>query len=120
MFVSICCGRCPRGDIQFGINITNVSFYGSIADKQYTIVRSLVSIILLEGFAGEQVFVAAPTATGEDEGVVLSIVLNADKGNSFLLVLDAETFPESGRAEVPHHIHFGFQGPFIGRDIDPL
>jgi beta,beta-carotene 9',10'-dioxygenase len=65
-------------------------------------------------YPGEPVFVAAPGAEGEDEGVLLSIVLDARKGNSFLLVLDAESLVELARAEVPHHIPFGFHGQFTG------
>lgn len=64
-------------------------------------------------YPGEPVFVAAPTATDEGDGVVLSVVLNAHKDNSFLLILDAHTFKEIGRAEVPHHIPFGFHGQFF-------
>jgi beta,beta-carotene 9',10'-dioxygenase len=64
-------------------------------------------------YPGEPVFVATPKATDEGDGVVLSVVLNAHKGNSFLLVLEAPTFKEIGRAEVPHHIPFGFHGQFF-------
>jgi beta,beta-carotene 9',10'-dioxygenase len=60
---------------------------------------------------GEPVFVAAPDAQAEDEGVLLSVVLGPD-GNSFLLVLDAQSLDELGRASVPHHIPFGFHGMF--------
>ena len=63
-------------------------------------------------YPGEPVFVAAPDAEHEDEGVLLSIVLDGDKGNSFLLVLDAASMRELARAEVPHHIPFGFHGQF--------
>jgi carotenoid cleavage dioxygenase-like enzyme len=63
-------------------------------------------------FPGEPVFVAAPDAEAEDEGVLLSVVLDGRTGNSFLLVLDAHTLDELARAEVPHHIPFGFHGQF--------
>jgi carotenoid cleavage dioxygenase-like enzyme len=63
-------------------------------------------------FPGEPVFVAAPEAEHEDEGVLLSIVLDGRRGNSFLLVLDAGSLEELARAEVPHHIPFGFHGQF--------
>jgi beta,beta-carotene 9',10'-dioxygenase len=63
-------------------------------------------------FPGEPVFVAAPDAEAEDEGVLLSVVLDGRKGNSFLLVLDARSLDELARAEVPHHIPFGFHGQF--------
>jgi carotenoid cleavage dioxygenase-like enzyme len=63
-------------------------------------------------FPGEPVFVAAPDADAEDDGVLLSVVLDGRKGNSFLLVLDAGSLDELARAEVPHHIPFGFHGQF--------
>jgi beta,beta-carotene 9',10'-dioxygenase len=63
-------------------------------------------------FPGEPVFIAAPGGQAEDEGVLLSVVLDGHKGNSFLLVLDARTLEEVARAEVPHHIPFGFHGQF--------
>ena len=61
-------------------------------------------------YPGEPVFVAAPGATGEDEGVVLSVVFDGRQGRSFLLVLDAASFAELARAQVPQHIPFGFHG----------
>jgi beta,beta-carotene 9',10'-dioxygenase len=61
---------------------------------------------------GEPVFVAEPGGPDEDAGVLLSIVLDGERGNSFLLVLDARDLTELARAEVPHHIPFGFHGQF--------
>ena len=63
-------------------------------------------------YAGEPVFVAEPGAAAEDAGVLLSVVLDAGRGNSFLLVLDAASLDEIARAEAPHHIPFGFHGQF--------
>jgi beta,beta-carotene 9',10'-dioxygenase len=63
-------------------------------------------------YPGEPVFVAVPDTEAEDEGVLLSIVLDARRGGSFLLVLDARSLDELARAEVPHHIPFGFHGQF--------
>jgi beta,beta-carotene 9',10'-dioxygenase len=66
---------------------------------------------------GEPVFVPRPDSVQEeeeDDGVVLSVVLDSNKGNSFLLVLDAKSFEEVARAEVPHHIPFGFHGQYYG------
>uniref|UniRef100_A0A8C6SR92 Carotenoid-cleaving dioxygenase, mitochondrial n=1 Tax=Neogobius melanostomus TaxID=47308 RepID=A0A8C6SR92_9GOBI len=64
-------------------------------------------------YPSEPVFVAAPEATEEDDGVILSVVLcpTQDKG-TFLLVLDAKTFKELGRANVPVNIPYGFHGAF--------
>ena len=63
-------------------------------------------------YPGEPVFVARPGAEGEDDGVLLSVVLDAAAERSFLLVLDARDLSEIARAEAPHHIPFGFHGDF--------
>ncbi len=63
-------------------------------------------------YPGEPVFVAAPGATDEDDGVLLSVVLDAESERSFLLVLDAATLAPLARAVVPHAIPFGFHGQF--------
>jgi carotenoid cleavage dioxygenase-like enzyme len=64
-------------------------------------------------YPGEPVFVASPDARSEDDGVVLSVVLDAVQGGSFLLVLDAGNFAEIGRVLAPHRIPFGFHGQFF-------
>jgi carotenoid cleavage dioxygenase-like enzyme len=65
-------------------------------------------------YPGEPVFVARPNGAAEDDGVALSVVLDPERGRSFLLVLDAASFAELARAEVPHHIPFGFHGQYFG------
>lgn len=62
---------------------------------------------------GEPVFVAAPQASAEDEGVLLSVVLDPARETSFLLVLDAANLDELARAQVPRHIPFGFHGQYF-------
>ena len=59
---------------------------------------------------GRGVFVRAPDARREDDGVALSVVLDARRRTSFLLVLDARSFTERARAEVPQPVPFGFHG----------
>lgn len=68
-------------------------------------------------YPGEPVFVASPGGSTEDGGVILSVVLDGRSETSFLLILDAVTFDEIGRAQVPHHIPFGFHGYFCN-DVD--
>ncbi len=63
-------------------------------------------------YPGEPVFVARPGAGEEDDGVLLSVVLDSRSERSFLLVLDAADLSEIARAEAPHHIPFGFHGQF--------
>ena len=63
-------------------------------------------------YPGEPIFVAAPEGLHEDSGALLSIVLDAERRSSYLLVLDAETMQEHARAYVSHHIPFGVHGEF--------
>jgi beta,beta-carotene 9',10'-dioxygenase len=65
-------------------------------------------------YPGEPVFVAAPSANSEDNGVVLSLVLDSNKDNSFLLVLDGSSFEEVARATIPHRVPHGLHGQFFG------
>jgi carotenoid cleavage dioxygenase-like enzyme len=64
-------------------------------------------------YPGEPVFVAVPDAAAEDDGVVLSLVLDSNKDNSFLLILAAGSFEEVARATVPHRVPFGLHGQFF-------
>ncbi|XP_053181819.1 beta-carotene 15, 15-dioxygenase 2, like [Scomber japonicus] len=64
-------------------------------------------------FPSEPVFVASPNATEEDDGVVMSVIITPrEERSTFLLVLDARTFTELGRAEVPVNIPYGTHGVF--------
>ena len=59
---------------------------------------------------------AAPGPDAEDDGVVLSVVLDTRVERSFLLVLDAGSFEELARAEAPQRVPFGFHGDFARRE----
>jgi len=59
---------------------------------------------------GEPVLVDDPSSSAEDAGVVLSLVLDSAARRSFLLALDAGTFTEVARAEVPDALPLGFHG----------
>lgn len=64
-------------------------------------------------YPGEPVFVPSPTAKCEDDGVLLSVVVDIANDRSFLLVLHAGTHAELARAETPHTIPFHFHGAFF-------
>jgi carotenoid cleavage dioxygenase-like enzyme len=72
-------------------------------------------------YPGEPVFVPRPAASAsrsdeyQDDGVILSVVLDVDARRSSLLVLDASTFTELATASVPHLIPFGFHALGPGR-----
>jgi torulene dioxygenase len=64
----------------------------------------------------EPIFVPRPGATREDDGVVLIVELDGAKGKSALVVLDAQSFEEVGRAEVEGKgivIPHGFHGAWV-------
>lgn len=62
---------------------------------------------------GEPIFVANPSGESEDDGVLLSVVLDGLRGYSYLLCLDARNLTELGRAEVRGVVGFGFHGQHV-------
>jgi carotenoid cleavage dioxygenase-like enzyme len=68
-------------------------------------------------YPGEPCFVPSPESRSDEDGVLLSIVLDATANQSFLLVLDAATLDELARATVPQPIVYGFHGDYFGGDV---
>jgi carotenoid cleavage dioxygenase-like enzyme len=64
-------------------------------------------------YPGEPVFIGRPGRSREDDGVLLSVVLDSERGTSFLLVLEAQSLGELARAEVPQPILFGYHGDYF-------
>jgi beta,beta-carotene 9',10'-dioxygenase len=64
-------------------------------------------------YPGELIFVPHPDAKDEDEGVVITIVLDLLNSSSFLLILDAKDFKEIGRAVTPYQIPLGLHAKFF-------
>jgi torulene dioxygenase len=63
---------------------------------------------------GEAIFIADPEGTAEDDGVLLTVVLNGYVEKSYLLVLRAQDLTELGRAEMAGPMAFGFHGAYKG------
>jgi beta,beta-carotene 9',10'-dioxygenase len=63
-------------------------------------------------FLTAAVFAAAPGRTREDDGILLSLVLEPARDASFLLVLDARDLGELCRARLPHAVPFDLHGAF--------
>jgi carotenoid cleavage dioxygenase-like enzyme len=63
---------------------------------------------------GEPLFVPEPDGEREDDGVLLSVVLDPEADRSRLVCLDAATLRELGRARLPHRLPYGFHGQFYG------
>lgn len=70
---------------------------------------------------GEAIFIANPDGADEDDGVLLSVVLDGDSGKSYLLCLNAKDMSELGKADVNGVVGFGFHGthvPAQGQTLD--
>ena len=105
-------GRCNERPYRY---VWGVGFDGGWLDRivKADVVERTTTVWSEDGcYPGEAVFVGAPDGEREDEGVLLSVVLDGRTGNSFLLVLDASSLEELARADVPHQIPFGFHGQF--------
>ena len=64
-------------------------------------------------YMGEPVFLPAPGASAEDDGVVLSVGVDVTKRAAFLVVLNATTMTELARAWAGAHVTFGFHTLFV-------
>ncbi|KAF4963995.1 hypothetical protein FSARC_8045 [Fusarium sarcochroum] len=58
----------------------------------------------------EPIFVPRPGAESEDDGVVLTVAMDSAKRLSSLVVIDAKTMEEIGRAQMPIIMGYGFHG----------
>ncbi len=63
-------------------------------------------------FMGEALFIEKTDAKSEDDGVLLSIGLDANKDKSFVIIIDAKNMQELARAYAPHLIPYSFHGQF--------
>jgi len=67
----------------------------------------------------EPIFVPRPNGDAEDDGVVITDVLDTVKKESYLLILDAKTMRQVGRAgPTPHAIPHGFHGRYFDRSLN--
>ncbi|MDJ0678708.1 MAG: carotenoid oxygenase family protein [Xenococcaceae cyanobacterium MO_167.B52] len=67
-------------------------------------------------FAGEPVFVPHPNGIEEDDGWLISVVYDAAKHCSYLLILDAKNInKEVAKIYLKHHIPYGFHGNWVSK-----
>ena len=69
---------------------------------------------------GEVIFLANPDGTEEDDGVLLTIVLDGFNETSYLLCLDARTMAEMGRADCKGVLPFMFHGQHVRDGARPM
>ena len=68
-------------------------------------------------YPSEPVFVPRPGATAEDDGVVLSVMLDGEARASYLLVLNATTMRTMATAYSPVVMPADFHGEWFSEDI---
>merc|ERR1719318_714715 len=61
-------------------------------------------------YPGEVFFIPRPGAEEEDDGVLVTIVFDGQKEQSYLLLLDGQTFSELNWSYLPHNVPFSFHG----------
>lgn len=96
-------GVCDRGNSTFVDGIIKLD----------THTKESVALIIHAHSPGEPIFIPDPNGIDEDDGVCLSVVLDGTQGKSYLLVMDAKSFTEIGRAEMESVVPSGFHGAHV-------
>jgi carotenoid cleavage dioxygenase-like enzyme len=124
--ISGSCIELPRIDYKRYNTFSNYQFtYGVSLHPTQTkgFYNSLVKINTSSGssyywheencFPGEPFFQPSPNSKNDEDGILISIVLNAAEQQSFLLILDATNMQEIARASLPEPIVYGFHGEYF-------
>nr|XP_006819767.1 PREDICTED: beta,beta-carotene 15,15'-monooxygenase-like [Saccoglossus kowalevskii] len=66
----------------------------------------------------EPIFIPSPNAVDEDDGVIVTNVLDTNTSKGIVVVLDAKSFTELGRAVSSELMPFGLHSRFIARKFE--
>jgi carotenoid cleavage dioxygenase-like enzyme len=105
-------GRPYRVAYASGFASAQDTFYSHVV-RMDTVLRSTRSWHVPGQYPGEPVFVGNGNPGNPDDGVLLTLVFDAELGTSYLLVLDATSLEEVGRADLPRATPFSFHGTFF-------
>jgi carotenoid cleavage dioxygenase-like enzyme len=106
--------QVPIGRLGNGLKVVQGAFFNSLAKADWkTGTFKKWQPQDGESCPCEPVFVQRPGATEEDDGVVLTIVINRGGTHSILIALDGKTFEEIARADMPQVYGLGPHGSFI-------
>lgn len=72
-----------------------------------------LAYVNLDQHMSEPVFVARPNSKGEDDGILLSPILDTTTRKSYLYILDAKSMAVINRAELPTVVPYNFHGSFF-------
>jgi torulene dioxygenase len=104
----------PIGRLGNGLKCVQAAFFGCIAKTDW-----LTGTYLKwqpengESCPCEPVFIERPGATEEDDGLVLTIIIDRKGRHSVLVALDGRTLTEVARADMPQVYGIGPHGSFI-------
>lgn len=94
--------QVPIGRLGNGLKTVQAAFFGSLAKSDWKTGRFVRwQPAHGESCPCEPVFVQRPGAADEDDGVVLTIVINREGTHSILVALDGKSFTEVARADMP-------------------
>lgn len=106
-----------RSRYVYGVGDHYLSTFFDVLVK-YDMETHTASYFSIQGHSpGEAIFIPNPKGTEEDDGVLLSVVLDGYAEKSYLLVLDAKTMKEVGRASMECVVGFGFHGAYAPQAI---
>ena len=116
----------PRYQMKRHRYVYGWNFFGDVGTGEQPMAEQIIKIDMETGisliwkdkrnmFPSEPIFIARPGAIDEDDGVVLSIVLDTTVTPpvSFMLILDASNFNEVARACLPAALPYTFHGEFF-------
>jgi torulene dioxygenase len=102
----------------YGISDTGLSTFADSIIKYDTQTNEVKRWRVHGHTAGEAVFIANPSSSEEDGGVLLAVVLDGFEGKSYLLVLDARDLSTIAKAHVDGVVGIAFHGLWNGNTVD--
>ena len=115
----------PTWNTQYDLRPTRF-IYGINTGGKSSFVENIIKLDLKTGAhkvfgipyctPSEAIFVPRPNALAEDDGVLLTVLLDGIQGRSMLLIVDAQTMTEVARATMDQGkvVPFGFHGAYVG------
>lgn len=106
--------RIPIGKLTNGVKFVQLSFFASIVKTDWK-TGKVLEWNPPNGETGpcEPIYVPKPGSTEEDDGCVLTIVMERDGEHSILVCLDAKTMTEVARAHMPQTFSLAPHGTFV-------
>jgi torulene dioxygenase len=110
--------KVPIGKYGNGLKAVHSAFFGCLAKSDW----KTGTFVKWQPDNGdscpcEPVFIGRPGAEDEDDGIVLTIVINREGTHSDLVALDGKTFKEVARATMPQVYGMGPHGSFVEGDF---